>query len=36
MSVLPCTSSGFILGNFLPLSFPDMYAGQSKQTQDKL
>lgn len=36
MSVLPRTSSGFILGNFLFLSFPDMYAGQSKQTHEKL
>jgi len=29
-------TSGFILGNFLSLSFPDMYAGQSKQTHEKL
>lgn len=35
MSILPCRSFGFILGNLLSLSFPDMYAGQSKQIHEK-
>lgn len=30
MSLLPCATSGFILAHFL--SFPDMYAGQSKHS----
>lgn len=36
MSILPCTYSGFISGNFIFLSFPDVYAGQSKQAHEKL